>query len=83
MAGETGSEARSHPRRLQMTPVPSPCLFSLSCRSNSSKSDMLRWPRRALCSSCLALPPARSGRFGYFRRWLRLLPAAAGAPSPT
>ncbi|XP_059108498.1 uncharacterized protein LOC131901328 [Peromyscus eremicus] len=40
---------------------------------------MLRRPRRALCSSRLALPPARSG---YFRRWLRLLPAPAGTPRP-
>lgn len=44
-------------------PAPSPCLFSLSCRSNSSKSDMLRRPRRpcaALASPCR--PPAQAAR---------------------
>lgn len=50
------------------------CLFSLSCRSNSSKSDMLRRPRRpcaALASPCRPPAPDASAtsaaRFGYFR----------------
>ena len=64
----TRREAKSRPARYPSPPALSPCLFSLSCRSNSSKSDILRRQRRALCSCRFALPRARSGRFGYFRR---------------
>lgn len=73
------------------------CLFSLSCRSNSSKSDMLKRPCRpctALASPCRPPAPAASAtsaaRFGYFRapptRRRLLLPnqaqAARPAPAP-
>lgn len=89
----TRREARIRPARRPAPPAPSPCLFSLSCRSNSSKSDMLRrprkgpvqlWPRLAArpLRPIRLLPPLASATSGRRRRSAASYLIKPGPPAP-